>query len=289
MKKPFIILILAAAVILIGIGIYGLARSRDPLPSPEDGEAQITGTAIPLETSGKHHSQTYDATPLLDVAMPAGIPSQVKDYEGFRLSFNKNNHTPNWVAWELLASEVGGDLPRAKSFAPDNEIEGCPTPADYKNSGYDRGHLCPAADQKWSQQAMNDCFFLTNICPQDNKLNTGDWNTLENKERVWAKRDSAILIVAGPIYSDSDRKTVGRTGVRVPGAFFKVFAAPFLDRPRGIAFIYPNMVSPGNMENYVTTIDEVEKITGYDFFAALPDDIENSIESKASFKEWNRR
>ncbi|MDE7412679.1 MAG: DNA/RNA non-specific endonuclease [Muribaculaceae bacterium] len=281
MKKPYIILFILGAALLIAIGVYGLTCSRRVSTGNNSG---ITGIAA----SGKGRV-TSEADKLLNVTIPADIPSQIKDYEGFRLSFNKDNHTPNWVAWELLASEVGGDLPRAKGFWNDPEIEGCPVTADYKNSGYDRGHLCPAADQKWSEQAMNDCFYLTNICPQNKSLNTGAWNTLENKERTWAQRDSAILIVAGPIYEKSDRERIGQTGVRVPSAFFKVLAAPYLDNPRGIAFVYPNMAAPGNMENYMMTIDEVEKITGYDFFSELPDNIENEIESKASFKEWNRR
>jgi endonuclease G len=93
--------------------------------------------------------------------------------------------------------------------------------------------------------------------------------------------------VSGPIYTESDTKRIGKTGVRVPSAFFKVIIAPYLDTPRGIGFIYPNMTSPGNMQNYSMTIDEVEKITGFDFFYNLPDEIESAVESKASFKEWN--
>lgn len=136
---------------------------------------------------------------------------------------------------------------------------------------------------------MIDCFSLANMVPQDHALNAGAWQTLEKKERSWAKRDSAIVIIAGPIYQESDTKRIGQNGVRVPGAFFKVFIAPYVEQPRGIGFIYPNMSSPGNMANYSTTIDEVERITGFDFFYNLPDELEERIESTASFKEWDRR
>ena len=135
---------------------------------------------------------------------------------------------------------------------------------------------------------MVDCFSLANIVPQAKSLNTGAWKTLESKERLWAQRDSAILIVAGPIYGASETQRIGETGVRVPGAFFKVLAAPYLAEPRGIAFVYPNMTAPGNMENYVMTIREVEKLTGYDFFHNLPDDMEDAIETVSSFRDWNR-
>lgn len=214
---------------------------------------------------------------------------QIKEYAGFTLSFNKENHTPNWVGWELLATEVGGSVARSNRFWSDDDIYECSTHADYKRSGYDRGHMIPAADQKWNEQAMDDCFVMANICPQDRALNSGAWNTLEDKCRLWAKRDSAIIIVAGPIYDKSDKIFIGESKVRVPSAFFKVIISPYTNTPKGIAFIYPNMSSPGNMQNYVMTIDQVEQITEIDFFYNLPDEIENKIESVSSFKEWNKR
>lgn len=237
-------------------------------------------------TVGGNRAQAYGN--LLDVKTPASVPSQLKDYEGFTVSFNSDNHTPNWVAWELLVNETDGASSRSNKFWQDPDIVGCPVTQDYSNSGYDRGHMCPAADQKWSSTAMTDCFTLANMVPQDHALNAGAWKTLEAKERLWAQRDSALVIVAGPIYEKSDTKRIGSIGVRVPSACFKVIIAPYLDEPRGIAFVYPNMTAPGNMENYVMTIREVEKLTGFDFFYDLPDDIENKIETVSSFRDWNR-
>lgn len=221
--------------------------------------------------------------------VPEGTPEQIVEYEGFRVSFNRENKTPNWVAWELLGSETEGTQSRSNKFWQDERVRGCPTTQDYSNSGFDRGHLCPAADQKWSEQAMIDCFTMANMAPQDHSLNAGAWQTLEKKERLWAQRDSAIVIIAGPIYEKGDTKTIGNAKVRVPSAFYKVIIAPYLDNPRGIGFIYPNMSSPGNMKDYSMSIDEVEAITGIDFFCNLPDELEERIESVASFKEWDRR
>lgn len=276
MKKTLPIILTLAFICLIAVGIYGISGSDRTGQTVED---------KPLSKT----SESGSDKDLLSVAIPSGIAGQLKDYEGFRVSFNSDNHTPNWVAWELLGVETDGPKSRYNKFWQDEEIEGCPVTSDYSYSGYDRGHMCPAADQKWSEQAMIDSFSLANIVPQDNALNTGAWKTLENKERAWAKRDSAILIVAGPIYEDSDTQRIGNAGVRVPSAFFKVLAAPYLDSPRGIAFVYPNMSSPGNMENYVMTIRDVEKLTGYDFFHNMPDDLEEAIENKASFRDWNKR
>lgn len=271
-KRSHMLTYTLAAGLPIATGIVGFACTGDAEDQPQ----------MPGQEDGKHYEG------LLDVTLSDGSASQVKEYEGFKLSFNKDNKTPNWVAWELLGEEVDGSEKRQDNFWQDFDIEGCPSTYDYRGSGYDRGHMCPAADQKWSAQAMYDCFVMANMCPQDHSLNAGAWNTLENKERQWAKRDSAIVIVAGPIYERSDTKRIGDAGVRVPGAFFKILAAPYADEPRGIAFVYPNMSSPGNMQEYVLTIDEVEELTGFDFLSSLPDNIEDEIESKASFREWNR-
>lgn len=223
------------------------------------------------------------------VKTPSGLPSIVREYEGFTVGFNPERHTPNYVAWELLADEATGASSRSNNFWNDDQLPGCAYTSDYTRSGFDRGHMCPAADQKWSDEAMHHSFVMANICPQDHALNTGAWKTLEDKERLWAQRDSLLVIVAGPIYSEEVPQTIGQSEVAVPSAFFKVMLAPLARPARAIGFIYPNMRCPGNMENYSCTVDEVERITGLDFFSSLPDEYEETIESHASFREWNRR
>lgn len=279
-SKPLILCLIFIAIAIIGV--VGVARKNNNA-FPDSKTQSVTSGRSTADLS------VSKGDDLLAVKIPDSLKSQEKDYEGFRVSFNSDNHTPNWVSWELLASETEGDQSRYDKFWQDEEIDGCPTHYDYSHSGYDRGHLCPAADQKWSRTAMIDCFSLANMAPQDNALNTGAWKTLENKERLWAQRDSAIVIVAGPVYEKTDTKRIGDTGVRVPSAFFKVMIAPYLEKPRGIAFVYPNMSAPGNMENYVMTIRDVEKLTGFDFFYNLPDDLEESIETVSSFRDWNRK
>lgn len=240
------------------------------------------GTSISVNES----AESIDAKGLLDVKLPAGTPSQIKHYTGFSLSFNSRNHTPNYVAWELLPHETEGSQPRYNKFWTDSDIDGCPETSDYTRSGYDRGHMCPAADQKWSEQAMVDCFALSNITPQDHALNSGAWSTLEKKERLWARSSDGLVIVAGPIYTESDKATIGASRVRVPSAFFKALLAPRANPPRAIAFVYPNMHSPGNMANYAMSIDQLEQLTSFDLFAALPDSIEQNVESTYNFNQW---
>lgn len=148
--------------------------------------------------------------------------------------------------------------------------------------------MAPAADMKWHPDAMYDCFSMTNICPQNHFLNSGLWKTLEEMSRDWAERDRNIIIVSGPIYQSGDRSRIGYEGVRIPSAFFKVLLYQDKDNPRTIGFVLPNTRASGNIKNYVLTVDEIENITGFDFFYALPESIENDIESKTSFTEWNR-
>lgn len=240
----------------------------------------------PDESDSKNNKRHF--TGLLEVHDSLKITSSKTDYEGFRVGFCASNHTPRWVAWELLATETDGAESRRTKFWHDDSVEGCGFTEDYRKSGFDRGHMCPAADQKWSEKAMSDCFVMTNICPQNHSLNSGAWQTLEKRERLWARRDSALIIISGPVYEKTDTARIGKTGIRIPSAFYKIIAAPYADPPRGIAFVYPNMSSPGNMKDYAMTIREVEALTGLDFLFNLPDNIENEIETKSSFKEWNR-
>ena len=230
------------------------------------------------------------AFPLAYVKLPEGTPQQVKEYTGFTVNFNKDNKTPNYVAWELLSSETTGTEDRNNyDFWVDKTVEGCPTKDyDYSHTSYQRGHMCPAADQKWSASAMKDCMVMTNMCPQLASINEKAWATLENKERAWAKRDGAIWIIAGPIYDDTDTQRIGESQVRVPGAFFKVFLYNHVSTPRAIAFVYPNDLAPDSMDSYAMSVDELEELTGYDFFSALPDNVEREIESVYSFTEWNK-
>lgn len=258
---------------LIGIGISGLSH--------DNAAVSTTATAGGERATGGEEEWGEDSY----VALPAGVPSRRKSYEGFTLSFNKENRTPNWVGWELRAHETSGGEKRSNKFWTDETLEGCPSTADYTRSGYSRGHMCPAADQKWSSRAMEDCFVMANIVPQDQKLNSGAWGTLEDKERKWAQRDGRLIIVSGPIYEESDKLRIG-SGVRVPSALFKVLYAPDVANPRAIAFVYPNMPAPGNMQNYSMSVDELEGITGYNFFPNLSAEEEKRVESVYSFRDW---
>lgn len=221
------------------------------------------------------------------VVTPSTTPSQIVNYEGMTLSFNKNLHVPNWVVWELTATEVAGTCPRKDNFRGDDNVAGSSEKWDYSYSGYDRGHMAPAGDMKWSEKAMDESFYMTNMCPQASSLNSGTWKRLEEKCRQWAEIDSAIIIVCGPILTDPITEYIGDSKVAVPQRFFKVILSPYVDQPRGIGFIMPNGKVPGGMQAAAVSIDEVERITGLDFFSSLPDEIENEVESQCKFHYWS--
>lgn len=268
-----------AAVFLLIIGIAYFWNKLAPGAIENDIKSD--------SSKASESTNAIDLNELDKVKSILDMPSIIKEYQGFTVDFNPKNKTPNYVAWILQGNETAGASSRSNNFWTDPELDGCPDTRDYSRSGYDRGHMCPAGEQKWSDEAMHHSFVMANICPQKHELNTGAWKTLEDKERVWAKRDSAIVIVAGPIYDSTDKETIGQNKVRVPSAFFKVLLAPYATPMRAIGFVYPNMKCEGNMASYAVTVDDVEKMTGFDFFAALPDDIESDIESTHSFKDWN--
>lgn len=204
----------------------------------------------------------------------------------YTTSYDKKNKIPKWVAWHLTSEHTSGEQKRLSNFIVDDEV---PAPraelVDYKGSGYDRGHMCPAGDNKWGFKPMKESFYLTNICPQDHNLNCGDWNELEIACRDWANKYGDIYIVAGPILYKGKHETIGPNSVTVPEAFFKVVLC-MKGTPKAIGFVYKNHPCNNPQSSYVNSIDQVERITGLDFFPNLPDEIEEKVEANANLSVW---
>lgn len=255
--------------------------------------AESDGTEIKIGEESKSDSMEPMpvAADLTDVLIPSSLSSELISYPGFTVAFNAETHQPNYVAWELTGEEAISRKSSRKSsnFAVDPNVKGCPTLDDYRGSGFDRGHMAPAGDMKWDSKAMHSSFLLTNISPQAHDLNQGSWRALEEKCRDWAVRDSAIVIVCGPIFSEFPVQTIGETKVAVPDKYFKVVIAPYVNPPRAIGFVMPNGKVPGGMQAYAMSVDEVEALTGYDFFSTLPDEMETMVESECNFPRWSKR
>lgn len=211
---------------------------------------------------------------------------QIIYHYAYTVSFNSGWHIPNWVAYELTAAETNGPCERESTFKKDPKVtQGSAHTKDYTHSGYDRGHMAPAADMRWNQQAMTESFYTSNICPQVHALNAGDWKELENKGREWANRYGNVYIACGPIMKDG-YSTIGAIGVAVPIAFFKVFFRVVDGHYYGIGYLFANDKENHPLSYYAMSIDEIEKITGLDFFYYLPDNIENAMEAQCRPEDW---
>lgn len=213
-------------------------------------------------------------------------------HEGFQLSYDTLNHNPFWVAWELTKGESDGRTSRGEEFKEDPQIPAhhAVRYSAYSNTGYTRGHMCPAGDQKWSRKAMDDCFYMSNMCPQTAELNRYWWDWLERAERQWAAEEGRVYIVCGPIY-DGQVSSLEKNGqvkffVGIPDRFFKVILSTRKGHEKAIGFIYRNDDSQQYLEDCVYDVDEIERITGYDFFSPLADPLENRIEASSDLSDW---
>ena len=224
-------------------------------------------------------------TSQMEIPLTKGKQGQIIQRTGYTLSYDAKNKTPQWVAWELTKEETRGNEERTNEFQPDPDVIGAKVLTyDYSHSGYDRGHMAPAGDMKWNKKAMEESFYMSNICPQDHNLNTEDWNDLEMKCREWARRYGKVYIVCGPIYNGKRNEYIGEHRVKVPDAFFKVILINKENKQRALGFLFENESGERPLEEYLTPVDSIEKLTGMDFFSALPDNIEHKLEAEVSDK-----
>ena len=209
-------------------------------------------------------------------------------HKGFELVFDENNRIPEWVAYELTAEEVLGTAPRAKHFDADPKVRGIQADNDdYRNSGWDRGHMAPAGDMKLDEQMMRESFYFSNICPQNRNLNGGDWKTLEELCRIYAQKYGKVYIVCGPIVGNNLYGRLGIHQVLIPDSFFKVLLVETKKGYESVGFIMNNEAGHKPLQTYAKTVDDVESITGLDFFSLLPDKVENKVESTFNLSTWD--
>lgn len=199
------------------------------------------------------------------------------------LDYNTRHKQPDWVCYMLTQTHITGSAPRSSGFK--NCKQGGITSAstrDYTRSGYDRGHLCPAADMKFSKEAMGETFKMWNISPQNPSLNRGRWAELEATVRDYIRDETDTLyIVTGPVFI-GDMGCIGESRVTIPTLFYKVVYCP---KRGGIGFLLPNRKIESPLPAWQVSIDLVEAITGIDFFPQLPDDHEDEIEAQVVWWE----
>lgn len=212
----------------------------------------------------------------------------ILSYTGFDLGYNEKFEQAAWVAYVLTRAEVEEDsVDRSDNFRSDKNIHtGSASLADYRGSGYDRGHLAPAGDMKWDSQAMSESFYLSNMSPQLPSFNRGVWKKLESEVRNWAVEKDSIYVITGPVLSHID-SFIGENQVGIPPYYFKVLVDLSPPDHSLIAFLLPNAASSDSLLSFAITVDSLELLTGYDFFAGAPNqEMMDWLEKQYDLDSW---
>ncbi|MBU2928798.1 DNA/RNA non-specific endonuclease [Winogradskyella psychrotolerans] len=265
-RKPIYTII---AVIIV-IGIYSYEHFLN-----SEAKAEVVKEGETIKENTNHYF------------LPTSTTGHVVHHQNYSLSYSEPHEQAEWVAYELKASHLSSTNHKRPYFEIDEAVKtGAAHWRNYKNSGYDRGHLCPAADRRFTQEAHDETFLTSNISPQEHKFNAGVWNRLEQKTRYWAKKNDGVFVVTGGVLEDN-LKSIGDEEVSVPNQFYKVI----LDHTKGeikmLAFLMDHKDSDLPLYQFVVSVDEVERLTGIDFFPELDDALEDKLEASSSYKSWS--
>jgi endonuclease G, mitochondrial len=264
--------------VLAGIAYWAFnsfGGKADPLPQPDTGQEQRR--AEPTEK-------------ILETQVPTAIfpnsTSPLVVHTWFGLGYSEDHEQAEWVAYELTRERLNDNWAARKNiFQPDPLVHTeSATPRDYMSSGYDKGHLCPAVDMAFMEQAIDETFFMSNMSPQVPGFNAGIWRELEELTRDWARKYKKMYITTGPVLTRTNLGAIGFSKVTVPGYFYKVLYAP--DQEKAIGFILPNQVSTKPVMDYACSIDQVEKITGIDFYPQLLKGLSEELEASLDKTAW---
>ncbi|MFD2726746.1 DNA/RNA non-specific endonuclease [Hyunsoonleella rubra] len=235
------------------------------------------------ETVGQGEKTKADTNTFL---LPSSTTGQIVHHETYSLSYSEAHEQAEWVAYELKKSHLSNTNHKRPYFEIDKAVKtGAASWRNYKNSGFDKGHLCPAGDRRFSKSAHDETFLTSNISPQEHQFNSGVWNRLEQKVRYWASKYDGVFVVTGGVLKD-DLKTIGREEVSVPNYFYKVLLDFNGGEPKMIGFLIPHKDSNRPLYEFVESVDYIEKLTGIDFFPMLEDEIETELEASSSYKGW---
>ncbi|MEZ2415818.1 DNA/RNA non-specific endonuclease [Muriicola sp. E247] len=212
--------------------------------------------------------------------------AQIVKHNHYALAYSEEHEQAQWVAYGLFRSQLTTDIRERPYFIEDPKVKsGSADWRNYKNSGYDRGHLCPAGDRRFSESAYNETFYTSNISPMNREFNAGIWNRLEIQVRNWARQYDSLWVVTGGVLTD-DLPDIGYESVSVPEAFYKIVIRGNEDQLEAIAFLIPHRESTLPLNEFRVTVDYIEQLSGIDFFEALDDELENRLESSANGSDW---
>ena len=217
--------------------------------------------------------------------LPSSTTNVVYKHKGYIFSYNEEYEQSEWLAYELEDGDWKYSEFERRLFNQDPlVITESAHWGNYKKSGYTKGHLCPAGDRKQNQELFEETFYTSNVSPQTYEFNAGVWNRLEQKVRYWAGKYDGLYVVTGGVLND-DLEVIGREHVAVPKYFYKVLMTK--DQSTMIAFLVPHTNSKQPLYEFTTSVDEIENITGINFFPKLEDAKENKMEANKSYKNWS--
>jgi len=218
--------------------------------------------------------------------LPTSTTGAIVHHNYYSLSYNEKYEQAEWVAYELDKSHLSHNKFKRPYFQLDPKVKSeSANYWNYKNSGYNKGHLCPAGDRKFSKEAFDETFLTSNISPQIYEFNAGIWNRLEQKIRIWAGKNDKLYVVTGGVLN-KNLKTIGEDNVAVPNSFYKIVLDYQNPEIKAIAFLIPHKASEKGLSQFVVSIDKIENLTGIDFFPTLPDDLENKLEKSTNYLNW---
>jgi endonuclease G len=221
------------------------------------------------------------------VELPAPQPrEQIVHHEYYSLSYIEAYELATWVAYELTREEAKSEIEYKEKYKEDPAVKtGSATKKDYKKAGYIMGQLAFIEHMMISDTSANESFYLSTIVPHKMAFNKYVWKTIGNIIKAWAIECGSLYVVNGPVLADAPFGTFGPSKVSIPERYYSVVLD--LENERGIGFVIRNSMSSASVKQYAMSVDEVEKITGIDFFHILPDEKEEKIESTFEPEKWN--
>lgn len=215
---------------------------------------------------------------------PKSNTNQIIKHSAYWLSYSEHHEQAEWVFYKLSHARKTGSVDRKDNFREDPKVSTrSATLADYKGSGYDRGHLCPAGDNKNSSTAMSESFYMSNMSPQEPGFNRGIWKRLESQFRDWSTKNSYIYVVTAGVLTSS-KGTIGPNNVAIPRYYYKI-ALNLNPETKAIGFLMPNVSSKKALSDYVVTVDSIETLTGIDFFYQINN--QDTFEGLVDLDYWD--
>lgn len=230
-----------------------------------------------------------DKTEIPDFFIPASTTGVIVSHNHYSLSYHEAYEQAEWVVYTLKKEHLTYDARRRPDFIEDPYVRS--KSADWRNyrrSGYDRGHLCPAGDRRFSELAYKETFYTSNISPQDPEFNAGIWNELEKQIRYWSKRYGTLHVVTGGVL-EPGLKRIGEEGVSVPHAYYKIVGRGNSKDLTVLGFVIPNKPGDSPLQEFLVPVDRIEELTGINFFQELPDREEEEMEKKVMRETWSFR